>query len=230
MEALLVTYGYMGILVGTLLEGEATVILGGILAHQGILELRSLILVSLVGTLIGDQVFYYLARWKGYNWACRSSRFRKNYPKASELMRRHAVWIILLSRFLYGLRTLIPTCCGVMRIPAWRYSLLNFISAVLWTPLMAMLGYGFGQGVQAFLSKWQGFQLIILGMILSIVLSIWFYGWRGMRDGLILCRFSKHSSLFPTLEMSDPAHSIESSSELEAAPSRYYVHRRPADF
>lgn len=230
MEALLVTYGYLGILVGTLLEGEATVILGGLLAHQGILDLESLILVALVGTLIGDQIFYYLARWKGYDWACRSSRFRKNYPKASELMRKHAIWIILLSRFLYGLRTIIPTCCGVMRIPAWRYSLLNFISAVLWTPLMALLGYGFGQSVQVFLSEWQGLQLLLLGVVLTAVLFIWFYGWRGMRDGLIVCRFSKQPPLFQPLEVSNPVASIDPPSNLEASSSSYYVHRRPADF
>ena len=104
MESLVITYGYLGVFLGTMLEGEATVVLAGILCHQGFFELFSVIFVSLMGTLIGDQVFYYLARWKGYEWACKSSRFRKNYPRASELLGRHANFTKSGHQFRYASR------------------------------------------------------------------------------------------------------------------------------
>jgi membrane protein DedA with SNARE-associated domain len=187
MESLVITYGYLGVFLGTILEGEATVVLAGILCQQGFFELFSVIFVSLMGTLIGDQVFYYLARWKGYEWACKSPRFRKNYPRASELLGRHATWILLMSRFLYGLRMVIPATCGVMRIPAWRYSLLNLGSALIWTPLMAWLGYAFGKSVQAFLNGLY-LQLAIYGPLMALSLLIWFFGWKGLRDELTVLR------------------------------------------
>jgi membrane protein DedA with SNARE-associated domain len=187
MESLVITYGYLGVFLGTMLEGEATVVLAGILCHQGFFELFSVIFVALMGTLIGDQVFYYLARWKGYEWACKSSRFRKNYPKASELLGRHATWILLMSRFLYGLRMVIPATCGVMRIPAWRYSLLNLGSALIWTPVMVWLGYAFGKSVQAFLNGLY-LQLAIYGPLMALSLLIWFFGWKGLRNELTVLR------------------------------------------
>ncbi len=195
MEPLLSSYGYLGLFIGTLLEGEATVILAGIAAHQGFLEMRSIILIALIGTIFGDQFFYYLARWKGYEWACRSRCFRRNYPRAAELLQRHSFWLILCSRFLYGLRTIIPTSCGVLRISAWRYSLLNLVSALLWTPLMAFLGYSFGHSIHTFLKEWQSLNLILVGTLLLFLLMIWFFGWRGMRDGLVLFRFKPHALL-----------------------------------
>jgi len=202
MEPLLATYGYLGIFIGTLLEGEATVILAGIAAQQGFLELRSIVVVALFGTILGDQIFYYLARWKGYAWACRSKCFRKNYPKASELLHRHATWLILCSRFLYGLRAVIPASCGVLRIPAWRYSLLNLISALLWTPLMGYLGYSFGHSIQTFLKEWQSLELVFIGTILLFLLMVWFFGWRSVRDGPIIFGF-KHQPVLSETEDGD---------------------------
>lgn len=190
MESLITTYGYLGILLGALLEGETTVVVSGFLCHQGYLDFMSVVFMGLIGTLIGDQVFYYLARWKGYDWACRSRRFRKNYPKASLLMQRHTTWILLGSRFLYGLRMVIPATCGVMKISAWRYSLLNLISALIWTPLMAYLGYAFGRGVSDFLHGWS-LRLAFFGPLVVLSLLIWFFGWKGLRDELTLLRLPR---------------------------------------
>lgn len=191
MEALITTYSYLGVFLGTLLEGEATVVLAGILCHKGFFELYSVIFVSLIGTLMGDQFYYYLARWKGYEWASKSPRFRRNYPRASELLTRHSTWILLMSRFLYGLRIVIPATCGVMRIPAWRFSLLNFVSALVWTPLMAWLGYAFGRSVTAFLNGLY-LQIAIFGPIMAMTLIIWSFGWKGLRDEVCVLRLHLH--------------------------------------
>jgi membrane protein DedA with SNARE-associated domain len=191
MESLVITYGYLGILLGTILEGEATVVLAGILCQQGIFDYFSVVFVALIGTLIGDQTFYYLARWKGYEWASKSPQFRRNYPRASELLGKHATWIVLMSRFLYGLRMVIPATCGVMRIPAWRYSLLNLGSALLWTPLMAWLGYAFGKSVHAFLNGIYH-QLAIFGPLVVLSLLIWFFGLKGLRGEICVLRLHLH--------------------------------------
>jgi membrane protein DedA with SNARE-associated domain len=194
MESLIATYGYLGIFLGTILEGETTVVVAGVLCHYGFLDLISVIFVALMGSLVGDQVFYYLARWKGYDWACRSHQFRKSYPNASQLLSRHAIWILLASRFLYGLRMVISATCGVMRIPAWRYSLLNLVSALFWTPLMAYLGYAFGYSISAFLNGLY-LQVASIGLLLLLALLLWFLSWRAVRSEVIVLRLH-HSHLF----------------------------------
>lgn len=51
-------FGYLAILVGTLLEGETFLILGGFAAHRGYLDLSLVILSAFLGTVLGDQLFY----------------------------------------------------------------------------------------------------------------------------------------------------------------------------
>ena len=60
IEYLIQTYGYVAILVGTFLEGETVLVLGGLAAHQGYLQLPGVMLAAFAGTLIGDQLFFFL--------------------------------------------------------------------------------------------------------------------------------------------------------------------------
>ncbi len=63
LESFIQTYGYLALLVGTFLEGETILVLAGFAAHLGYLNLPWVILVAFVGTLSGDQLFFYLGRW-----------------------------------------------------------------------------------------------------------------------------------------------------------------------
>jgi membrane protein DedA with SNARE-associated domain len=58
LDRLIDTYGYWVILVGTLLEGETILILGGFAAYQGYLALPGVILMAFMGGLCGDQLFF----------------------------------------------------------------------------------------------------------------------------------------------------------------------------
>jgi hypothetical protein len=78
-----------------------------------------------------------------------------------------------------------------MRIPAWRYSLLNLASALIWTPTMAWLGYAFGKSVHAFINGLY-LQLAIYGPLMALSLMIWFFGWKGLRDELTVLRLHIH--------------------------------------
>lgn len=62
MESLIENYGYLAIVIGTFLEGETILVLGGFTAHQGYLALPRVILAAFAGSLCGDQLFFYLGR------------------------------------------------------------------------------------------------------------------------------------------------------------------------
>jgi len=57
METFLQTYGYWDILIGTFLEGETILVLGGLAAHMGYMDLSGVILSAFTGSLCGDQLF-----------------------------------------------------------------------------------------------------------------------------------------------------------------------------
>ncbi|MDO8590670.1 MAG: DedA family protein, partial [bacterium] len=62
----IVSYGYVAILLGSFFEGETILIIGGLAVHQGLLDLPLVFLCSLAGTLVSDNTFFLLGRYKGH--------------------------------------------------------------------------------------------------------------------------------------------------------------------
>ena len=58
-------FGYLAVLIGGFVEGETMVLLGGLAAHRGYLELRTVIAVATTGTLFGNQLYFQLGRTRG---------------------------------------------------------------------------------------------------------------------------------------------------------------------
>ena len=67
LEIFVKTYGYWALLVGTFFEGETILIIGGITAHLGYLELPIVILIAFIGSFSGDQLYFFIGRMKGRN-------------------------------------------------------------------------------------------------------------------------------------------------------------------
>lgn len=108
LETLISTYGYAAIGIGAFLEGETILILGGLAAHRGYLELPWVIVCAFLGTLFGDQLYFYIGRTKGKALLERRPHWKSKSEKVFLLLNRHQVWVILGFRFLYGLRTVTP--------------------------------------------------------------------------------------------------------------------------
>ena len=62
MEAYVAKYGYIGIFIGTFVEGETTVLLGGIFSRLQYMDLNRVILWAFLGTFVGDCTFFSLGR------------------------------------------------------------------------------------------------------------------------------------------------------------------------
>ena len=67
MKTFIQTYGYWAILIGTFLEGETILVLGGLAAHMGYMDLGGVILAAFAGSLCGDQLFF--------SWGATTARF-----------------------------------------------------------------------------------------------------------------------------------------------------------
>lgn len=164
-------HGYWALFVGTFLEGETFFILAGIAARKGLLNPYYVALTAMLGGFIGDQVFFALGRWRGAEVFTWSSSIARRTVDARRLIRRHAVVLILLSRFLYGLRIIIPLACGMAGIPAWRFVLLNFVSAMAWCLIFGGLGYLFGGLIFDRLDMFKGLQMVAVLVVAVLVVS-----------------------------------------------------------
>jgi len=173
LEYLIDTYGYLAILIGTFLEGETILILGGIAAKLGYLELPWVIICAFIGTLFGDQLFFFIGRYRSAEFLHRHSSWMKRAEKANRILHHHRFLIILGFRFLYGLRIVTPFVIGMSHIPIAEFAILNIIGALLWAIIIGILGYAFGHGLELLLGNIRHYEIEIMAVILFVGILLW---------------------------------------------------------
>lgn len=164
-------YGYLAILLGTFLEGETILILGGVAAHLGSLELPLVMLTAFFGSSAGDQLYYFIGKWKGRSVLNYFPRWNVPAQKVFRLLERHKNLVILSFRFFYGLRNVTPFALGISRVETSRFVTLNLIGAALWAVSFATFGFLIGEAHERILGK--GYGKILLAALVAIFASIW---------------------------------------------------------
>lgn len=175
LEELISTYGYAAIAIGAFLEGETVLILGGLAAYRGYLELPWVLVSAFWGTLLGDQLYFYIGRAKGQRVLEKHRNWKSGSEKVFPLLNKYQVLLILGFRFLYGLRTVTPIVLGASRIAPFRFLLLNILGAFTWTIVIGGMGYLFGHTLEIILGDVKRYELLLfaglaaLGVIVRIL-------------------------------------------------------------
>ena len=172
-ESLLGTYGYWAVLVGTFLEGETILVLGGVLARMGYLHLNGVILCAFIGSLCGDQLFFYLGRSRSQKIIAKRPSWKVRVDKVENLLAHFRTPLILLFRFLYGLRTVTPFVIGMSPVSTPRFILLNAIGALLWATTVGSGGYYFGSALEAVIKNIKHYEIEVLLAIAGAGALIW---------------------------------------------------------
>jgi membrane protein DedA with SNARE-associated domain len=177
IPALIQTYGYAAIFIGAFLEGETILALGGFAAFRGHLELWIVIVVALLAGFLGDQFYFFLGRLKGKDILARRPQWESKVHRFDELLSRYHAPLIIGIRFMYGFRIIGPILLGMGRVERWKFVVYNFIGACIWAPLIAGLGYLFGQAVEVLLQDIKKFEIAAMVVIVLISLATWLI-WR----------------------------------------------------
>jgi membrane protein DedA with SNARE-associated domain len=173
LEELISTYGYAAIGIGTFIEGETILVLGGFAANRGYLELPWVIMSAFLGTLFGDQLYFYIGRIKGKSTIEKRPHWKANSEKVLVLLDKHQVWLIIGFRFIYGLRTVTPFLIGASNISPTRFLVLNMLGASLWSVTIGVLGYLFGGALEIIIGDIKRYELLVFIMLALIGVTTW---------------------------------------------------------
>src|SRR6516162_2632546 len=193
MELLLLKYGYLLLFAGVIIEGEAVLIAGSFLASRGYFNIGTVALVALAANTLSAQFYYTAARVRGRRWF--DGRFPSNSPyrKIIDWVGTRGNSVLLISRFVFGFRIVIPAACGAFVMPAARFTIINFLAGLLWVVPTSIAGYYFGEEATSFVRGARQYTLTTVLVGALIVLSI-FIAWRHIRE---------FRSIFENLEWSD---------------------------
>lgn len=156
--------------VGLIVPGSTIVVIAGILAAQGVLNLGNLIIAVALGGILGDALAFFLGKKYGSQLFRQNNKiFKLEYlKKGEEFFLAHGQKSILFARFFGPVRPIVPFVAGLFKMPTNRFVILNIVSAFLSAPFYLLLGYFFGTAwsqVGRIAGRLQTF-LLLLGIVL----------------------------------------------------------------
>lgn len=191
LEEIVSTYGYAAIAVGTFFEGETVLVLGGFATHRGYLELPWVVICGFLGTLFGDQLYFYIGRTKGTGFLEKRPYWKLRSERIFNLMHKRQLLLVLGFRFLYGLRTITPFLLGASRIPPIRFLILNIIGAFAWAVIIGISGYLFGNAFELIIGDINHYESRLFAVFAAMGMLVWFVHWFSRRKATRLFFKSK---------------------------------------
>ena len=175
IETFIITYGYLALLIGTFLEGEAVLVIAGILANLGLLNLTLVIVVAFFGSILSDQTYFWIGRKKGNILVPKHPRWQKRLAKVNRLLEKHQVLVMISFRFLYGLRIISPFAIGMSKISTKRFVFFNTLGSALWAVLFGCGGFVFGNALKLYIGDFRHYEFRILLSLIAIALISWLF-------------------------------------------------------
>ena len=171
----LLAFAEAAIFVGLVVPGETGLVLGGVLAAQGRLDLAVLVPVGILAAIAGDSVGYAVGHRMGpglrrSRWGRRIGEPR--WDRAEAALRRRGAVAVVAGRFVAVLRALVPAVAGAARMPYRQFLPANAVGGALWATAAAGVGYlaaGSWQHARALLGLWgaAGAALVALTVLVA---------------------------------------------------------------
>jgi membrane protein DedA with SNARE-associated domain len=176
LEYFIRTYGYWTLLFGTFIEGETILLLGGVSAQMGYLDIRWVIVIAFIGSFSGDQVYFHIGRWKGQELLARYPKWQAKAHRVYHYLERYHDLIMIGFRFVYGIRILTPIVLAMNpKIKTSRFVVFNAIGAMIWSIVVAGGGYLFGGAIQIVLKNIKDFEIVFFCGTALIVTVVFLY-------------------------------------------------------
>jgi len=165
-------YGLYAIVILVMLEGDITLLIGGVLAHSGFFgeySFAQLLLWTTLGGCLSDNIAYFAGR--AFCEGVREFRFyRMARPRLERLTQKFGVLSIFLSKYIYGLRWAACVFYGVGHMPYLRFLIVSFFSCFLWVFILAGAGYFFSGAVMGLIGDFQRVgKVLLVIVVLGIV-------------------------------------------------------------
>jgi membrane protein DedA with SNARE-associated domain len=213
---------------GVPLPEDISLILGGFLAHKGAASLPIMMMVGFAGILVGDSLIYYAGRRLGSQVGRSPSGFLarvvtpEKRARVEGLFALHGQKIVMIARFLPGVRAVTYFSAGSARMPYWRFILWDGLAALLSAPFFVWLGFHFGDKLDYAIDRMKEGQLVVVGVIAVGGLAVFL--WRKRIAALRNAALEAAAKASPV-----PAHLLTGAAEAQpAAAPVFEMTEKPA--
>ena len=169
------TYGYIGLFLYSLGGGFVALLGAGVLSYLGKMDLATSMGVAFVANVLGDILLVYLARYQKSMMMEGLQKHKRKLALAHIYMKKYGSWIILIQKFVYGIKTLIPIAIGLTKYDFKKFIILNTASSVIWVFVVGLGSYYSGSALVK-LAEMIGNKPWIAPLILVVLAGgLWLY-------------------------------------------------------
>lgn len=157
---------------GLLVPGDVIVVLGGVLAEQGAMNIGWAFAVVLAGVLLGLHASYLLGRYGGIplleRWGARMGLTPVRIKAVESYFAHHGAKTVFFSAFIAGIKNLVPALAGASRMSYPRFLVYGFAGGVLRAAAALAIGWIFGASIDKAMA-WFGRANAVAGAIVGAV-------------------------------------------------------------
>ncbi len=190
LEPTLNQFGYLAVSAVVLIEdfgvplpGETILILGAVYAGTGRLNVVLVGVLGFLGAVVGDNIGFAIGHFGGRRLVERFGRYVLLTParidEATRFFERHGAWIIVVARFIEGLRQANGIIAGTTGMHWARFLAFNAIGAALWVAVWTTAGYFSGNNIDSIYNTVTRYS-IYFGIALGVLL-VAYITWRVLR-------------------------------------------------
>lgn len=170
---------------GLPVPGETALIGAALLAARGDLSIVLVVLTGWLGAVSGDNIGYAIGRNGGRRLLMDKGPLvgitPRRVAKIEHFFHHHGGAIVLLARFVEGLRQLNGLVAGTMLMPWQRFVVYNAVGAALWIGVWGVgvyfLGHKLGPLLPHIISHelWFGIGALVTGLTLAALAAHYYY-------------------------------------------------------
>jgi membrane protein DedA with SNARE-associated domain len=168
-------YGYVILFGWSILEGESGLVMAGLFASTGDMNLYLAIFIAGLGGFVGDQIYFFIGR---YNKSYVYKKFqgqRRKFALAHLLLKKYGWPIIFIQRYMYGMRTIIPIAIGLTRYNYKKFALINLLSAWCWAAITIVPVWYFGDIIIGLLKQAKEYWYLAIPLALGFIGAVSYY-------------------------------------------------------
>ncbi len=187
LEGPLDQYGYLAVSGFVFLEdfgvpvpGETILILGAVYAGTGRLSIVLVGLLAFLAAVLGDNVGFAIGHFGGRPLVARYGRYVLLTPgrvaKATRFFERHGAKVVVIARFVEGLRQANGIIAGIIRMPWRRFLAFNALGAASWVAVWTCVGYFSGSHIDTIYNeatRYDTYFAIAVGVVIVALIARW---------------------------------------------------------
>ena len=173
-----------GAFVGLVAPGEFTVILGGVIAGQGEINVVLLLALTWLAAFLGDTTSFMIGARLGRGFLEQHGPRVKITParlnQVEGYFAKHGGKTILIGRFIGLVRALAPFIAGSSKMPYRRFAPYSIIGTGLWSATFILLGYFFWQSFEK-VAGYAGRATLVFGIGVCLIVGV-VHAYRRLRN------------------------------------------------